>query len=102
MATTSDASLGVTSAVIMMATGATGKMDLTAQVSVSNISSKFWTKSYLHLGFVSRLALSFIHTLPYFLSGGSVVCGIQTKVQGRQGGGDDTALNRVRLQCCRK
>jgi Vitelline membrane outer layer protein I (VOMI) len=31
---------------------------------------------------------------------GSAVCGMQSRVEGRQGSGDDTAMNGVRLMCC--
>ena len=30
----------------------------------------------------------------------SAVCGIQDKIEGSQGGGDDTSLNDIRLYCC--
>lgn len=33
-------------------------------------------------------------------TGNRLVCGIQSKIEGNQGGGDDTGLNAVRLICC--
>ena len=30
----------------------------------------------------------------------SAVCGIQDRLEGSQGGGDDTSLNDIRLYCC--
>ena len=32
--------------------------------------------------------------------GNQVVCGIQTQIEPRQGSGDDSALNGIRLSCC--
>ena len=33
---------------------------------------------------------------------GERICGLKTRVEGKIGGGDDTALNGVILQCCKK
>jgi hypothetical protein len=31
---------------------------------------------------------------------GSYVCAAQVRIEGKQGGGDDTAMNGIRLKCC--
>lgn len=33
-------------------------------------------------------------------SNGRMVCGLMTRIEGGQGGGDDTAMNAIRLTCC--
>ncbi|PIC17986.1 hypothetical protein B9Z55_024035 [Caenorhabditis nigoni] len=40
-------------------------------------------------------------TQDQFCPQGFAVCGINTQIEGDQGGGDDTALNNVDLRCCR-
>ena len=32
---------------------------------------------------------------------GTYVCGLHTRFEGNQGSGDDTALNGIRMQCCK-
>lgn len=36
-----------------------------------------------------------------FCPAGQIACGMQTRVEDGQGGGDDTALNGIQLRCCR-
>ena len=31
---------------------------------------------------------------------GSLICGLKTAVEGKMGGGDDTALNEIMFYCC--
>ena len=37
---------------------------------------------------------------PQGCDGKEMICDLRTKIEGKQGGGDDTALNMVQILCC--